>query len=1624
MEWKLADTLRLGDYGLRVRLDGQPESTTVDGGWTAVRVSRYELPTFTVKATLDRSYYLPGQDAHVVVDATYLFGEPVTSGSVRVVHRERNHWDVESRKWVAGESEEAKAALDPHGRASLTLSLAAPEPDLGEFEDRIYAAFVTDASTGRTEQRRFVVRVSAQPVHVYIVNARGHDDRVSLSVTVCYPDGTPAAVPVSVGYKSSDGTVRGVRTTKASRYGVATFSRVALPDVRPNEKPMPLVVEARLQGGRIVQSDDVSWWSFGEGLDIETARTVHREGDAIAVSIRGGNGDVAIVDVIREARLLYSTRVRLRDGEGSAVIPYREDFRGVLRVMAYSLAAEDTRWRYGTASRAIIYPHDTGLQVKVGGIGRSYRPQDTVAASIRVVGADGLARRSAIGVDVVDKAVDERARSDREFSSGAFGFWNWGWRDSSNVGGLSVRDLERLDLRDDVPSDVDEAASVLLYRGDRYFDVNYVGAPYEAETFERFHRRLEKQLAPLDAAARKAAHFPTTEREFAEVFVTAGIESDALVDPWGTPFRFRFGLQPAYRTIAALSAGPDKTFDSPDDLTAITIRWNYFTPSGTRLDQIVNAAFARTGRPIRDLEALRAATRAEGLDIDALRDPWGEPFTFDFLVRGSSAVVEVLDRGHIVWSSPVDYFAPTRRSIDAALLSASPDIAPLPGTYAELAEALTQHGFRFEDRQDAWGSAYYATALQSSRYADEVVYSPELAWRSTAVTQTLNHVEFWSPGPDMLPGTADDMRLYELSQVVAPRNVSSSAKPVELEVAVSAGTGGVAGVVMDPQRAVIPGVDVTCRPEAGGDTRKTVTDGRGRYLFRDLQPGLYRVEAALEGFETFVVRRVPVTDLNVTTVGLELHVGRLSETVTVTGASSSVNAAMGERSSPASAQTRTFEPQQVSTPRVRDAFPETLYWAPSIVTDAFGTTKVAFRLADTMTAWKMGVVASTVSGEIGYAEAEIVGFQPFFLEHEPPSVLTVGDEIDMPALVRNYLGSKQEARVTMQPEPWFEMLGPATQSIAVAPSASAQATFPVRAKSTVPDGSSRVTATSQDAGDGIEKRVRVHPNGRETHASTSGLVRGSAKLQLNVPPQTIAGSLGATLRLYPNPLAVLVAAMEANLQRPYGCGEQTISAAYPGLLLLMQAKAGVTVQSVALVRAERYVRSGLEKLAAAEQTEGGFAYWPRGRPEAGLTAYATRFLSDAAKLSLVDESSVDRPIDWLLSQQRDDGLWEPWYGDEENLTAFVAATLARVSKLHPKRRWAERAHGAVKRALDALRTPREPYARALVVLAAEDAGFGDRAKADSAVLETLARREAGDAYWVLETNTAFFGWGLAGRLESTALAVTALSGRQSSSSGTRALVDAGVAFLMRQQDRYGAWYSGQTTVLVLEALLQQLGGHASSSRSDRAVVTVNGRPGPAVDLDVATDGGPVVVDMTRFLAPGPNSVEIQTSSESPTASVQLAAAYYVPWDLGADDPGARQPNESTPLRLAAKFDKTTAAVGETVQCTVNLERVGHRGYGMLIVEAGLPPGADVDRATLERAVAETGWGIGRYEVLPDRVVFYVWPEAGGSRFTFAFRPRMALRALTAPSVAYDYYNPENETVVPPVRFAVTARDRQ
>ncbi|MFP5264488.1 MAG: MG2 domain-containing protein [Blastocatellia bacterium] len=1713
-DWAIPESTRLGEYRATVRLDDEKYAHNEADQY--VKITRYELPTFVVSVKPDRAYYLPGQNADVEVSANYLFGRPVTRGGVRVIRESDRAWNFREQKWEVEGGERVEGETDKAGNFIAHIDLSKEQESLSQsdytrFLDVEYAAYFTDVSSGRTEQRRFSLRLTRQAIHVYVMRDtyyQAEDFPMRFYVSTFYADGTPAACEVTISETSrkhladsppvlsTDADVRKLRTVKTSTYGLAKVSKLALDRPGGRADEVVLNFEARDGRGHTGRYADSFSLSDGPVVRLETDKVLYRAGEPVKVSLTSNVREMWLaIDLVRQGKAIRSEFLRMVNGRAAVVFPYDKQFDGELIVAAYSFGDRATGGNdYISDSRAVLYPQDRDLKLEVRPDGFTYHPGEEARVDIRVLSPDGNAALSSLGVVVFDKAIEERARTDQEFGPGSgFNHSINHFLNSRSFAGISRKDLERLDLSKPLPPGMDVLAEVLLGRGDYYPNV-VSGWDDRINQRAVFAHITEAQMGPLKNALNeryaRAAEYPRDVEGLRRLLADFGIDFDKLTDPWGTPYRAGFAVENDSDTLTFESAGADKRFGTEDDFTVgPKMRWPYFRPYGEAISRAVGRYHEREGGFIHDEATLKRELLREGIDFDAVRDRWGKPYKLQFGVSNTKFTVSVISGGRdrrfgtsrrpptndfTIWTSKIDYFTETRTRLNSAFSDYFKSTRRFPQTEAEFGDALRRAGVEPESLRDPWGNAYYAIFKSNSRYTDRVtIYNyaryPEVAQQRTEitpVTQRVDSIFLRSSGEDGKQGTADDFEAAFFSHVVVEQSgPDANPQPARGAGVLSGAVGAISGTVVDPQGAVIPDVTVKATEINSLLIYETKTGDDGHCFLGNLPAGVYQVRFEAQGFKNSVIDEVRVLPSSVSRLDITLEAGAVSEAVVVTAGKSLLETDVSQ-SSVVSRQVTDLTtghaskmlPAPASTPRLREYFPETLVWQPSIETDSRGHAQLNFKLADNITTWKLAIIASTTDGLIGLSEREIRAFQPFFIEHDPPRVLTEGDEIALPVVARNYLDTSQKVDLEIKSAPWFTLLGPARKQAEISSGDAALATFEFRAAAPIKDGKQRVIASGSGASDAVEKPVDVHPNGEEVVEAASDLFGDSAALEINIPDNSIKGSARAELKIYPNLIGHVIESIEAIMQRPHGCAEQTISSTYPSILTLRYYKGRAEDVPPVALKARGYVQHGYELLLNYNMGGGGFSYWGRGEADLALTAYALKFLRDAAEFITVDEGVIDHARDWLIERQRADGSWSARVqeGVEDRsrsalLTSFIARVLAADSRAgdaesstptHQKA-----ASPPVRRALDYLarRTNEidEPYLLASYALAALDAGEASSASKAIERLRTLAHNEGDTSYWNLESNTPFYGWGLAGRVETTALAVQSLAkfcaaqnwgceikaGQPQSHNAQ--LINRGLLFLTRKKDRYGVWYSTQATINVLDALITTLAkpsggnsnaGVASGLRPDAngaAEILVNGLKVSSVDLPIGRgSGGPVSVDLSRLLLPGNNRVEVRRAAGSQQAAVQVVSSYYKAWGVIPTGGEAAPKAAASALRLRVSFDKTEARVGEEVVGEVTAERIGHSGYGMMVAEIGLPPGAEVDRASLDQAIKQAGSQFDQYDVLPDRLIVYLWPHAGGGNFQFKFRPRFGLAALTAPSVLYDYYNPEARVVVRPTKFIV------
>jgi hypothetical protein len=106
----------------------------------------------------------------------------------------------------------------------------------------------------------------------------------------------------------------------------------------------------------------------------------------------------------------------------------------------------------------------------------------------------------------------------------------------------------------------------------------------------------------------------------------------------------------------------------------------------------------------------------------------------------------------------------------------------------------------------------------------------------------------------------------------------------------------IAGIVRDTTGAVLPGVTVEATsPALIEKTRAAVSNEAGQYRIVDLRPGVYTVTFKLAGFNTVVREQISLEANFTAPINVELRIGALEESVTVTGDSPIVDVQTSHR---------------------------------------------------------------------------------------------------------------------------------------------------------------------------------------------------------------------------------------------------------------------------------------------------------------------------------------------------------------------------------------------------------------------------------------------------------------------------------------------------------------------------------------------------------------------------------------------------------------------------------------------------------------------------------------------------------------------------------------------------------
>jgi len=328
-------------------------------------------------------------------------------------------------------------------------------------------------------------------------------------------------------------------------------------------------------------------------------------------------------------------------------------------------------------------------------------------------------------------------------------------------------------------------------------------------------------------------------------------------------------------------------------------------------------------------------------------------------------------------------------------------------------------------------------------------------------------------------------------------------------------------------------------------------------------------------------------------------------------------------------------------------------WSGVLTADGDGKVRYRVRVPQFSGALRIMAVAYK-DDAFGSAEFTMKVADPVVISTALPRFMSPGDTIDVPVTLTNTTKNLIAVKVTKQlsgplvsAEPIEELNGVdgvsvkgrnEEWSVLLRPNAENRVTFHVAARQTIGGGSVKISATglkgtSETFTETIELPVR--PAASLEKRTGSGVIAGGATLPLNLKTDFLPASLSSRLVVSRSPLTEFSKDLRYLLQYPYGCLEQTVSAAFPqlyyaDLAATLQQKTGTGPQ------AQRYnpnyhVQEAIRKMVAMQLYNGSLSYWPGGDYDNWwATAYAAHFLQEAQQAGFaVNKSVLDKVLKYL-----------------------------------------------------------------------------------------------------------------------------------------------------------------------------------------------------------------------------------------------------------------------------------------------------------------------------------------------------------------------------------------------------------
>ncbi|MBT6838198.1 MAG: alpha-2-macroglobulin family protein, partial [Bacteroidetes bacterium] len=292
--------------------------------------------------------------------------------------------------------------------------------------------------------------------------------------------------------------------------------------------------------------------------------------------------------------------------------------------------------------------------------------------------------------------------------------------------------------------------------------------------------------------------------------------------------------------------------------------------------------------------------------------------------------------------------------------------------------------------------------------------------------------------------------------------------------------------------------------------------------------------------------------------------------------------------------------------------------------------------------------------QFGSAEKEMKVADPIVISSALPRILSPGDKLVFPITLTNTTAKSTKAKVTISVNGPIKIDGDITQSIQLNANSEGQLAFQLIADKAIGNAEIKVKVSALNEQFSDETNVPVRPAAGLEKKFGAGNITAGKTVSLTVTSDFLKKSSSSKLILSKSPLAEFSKDLEYLIRYPYGCLEQTVSAAFPQLYIRDLATALNQNKARQNMDIDYNVQQAIHKVQSLQMYDGSFTYWPSGSyANVWASVYATHFLVEAKKAGYeFTESKLNNAMRYLKRIVKNKA-YDTWhYYDQSNSLQF------------------------------------------------------------------------------------------------------------------------------------------------------------------------------------------------------------------------------------------------------------------------------------------------------------------------------------------------------------------------------------